>query len=170
MYIRYHKERTVEQNKALVQKYPWLNPTRSINHGSMFIGADLEEFNKQYDYSYTQLDDMPDGWNYSFGEQMCEEILQALIKNNINPNDYHVIQVKEKYGTLRWYDSGGCKDIDDIIDKYEEISEKICQSCGKKKAKYMTNGWIGFFCEDCVEGLEGKNYRKIENYEEEKSI
>ena len=165
MYNRYHKERTIEENKTLVKKYPFLNPVHSINHGSMFINSDLDEFSKHYDYSYTQLDDMPDGWNYSFGEQMCEEILQALIKNGIDPNDYVVQQVKEKYGTLRWYDYHGCEDVDNIIDKYEELSEQICQNCGKKKAKYMTTGWIGFFCEDCVQGIEGRDYKRLDEEE-----
>lgn len=165
MYNRYHKERTPEENKKLIEKYPFLNPRDSINHGSMFINADLDKFDEHYDYSYTQLDDMPDGWNYSFGEQMCEEILQALIKNGIDPNNYKVQQVKEKYGELRWYDYGGCEDVDDIVDKYTDISIEICQNCGKKKAKYVSTGWIGFFCEDCVQGVEGRDYKRLDEEE-----
>ena len=145
----YNYKRTKEENYELIKKYPWLHPLSSIDHGSMWCN---EERNKtwanSYDYEYTQLDDMPDGWNYTFGEQMCEEIAEALHADNIPLENYKVHQVKEKYGSLRWYDSGGTEKICNIINKYEDLSEQICCKCGKP-AKYYTNGWILYMCEDC---------------------
>ena len=55
-----------EYNKQLVKKYPFLLPR------NRWTG----KVPKEYDYSYTELDDMPDGWRKAFGEQMCEEIKQ----------------------------------------------------------------------------------------------
>jgi hypothetical protein len=36
---------------------------------------------------------------------MCEELKQELIKFNYLDN-YEITQIKEKYGSLRWYDNG----------------------------------------------------------------
>lgn len=76
-------------NKQLIAKYPWLLPR------NRWTGEVVED----YDYSYTELDDMPDGWRAAFGEQMCEEIQQAL--NMMEPYqaaDFRIVQIKEKYG------------------------------------------------------------------------
>lgn len=40
------------------------------------------------------------------------------------------IQVKEKYGTLRFYYNGGDDYIDGVIDLAEYMSSKICEVCG----------------------------------------
>jgi len=156
-----HLRRTISQNKELIEKYPWLHPHDSINHGSMWLDAEKNKlWDEHYDYSFTQLDDMPDGWNYTFGEQMCEEILQALKLDGIDPKNYHVEQVKEKYGSLRWYDSGRSPRIHKIVSKYEDLSEHICANCGMP-ATHMTRGWIGYYCKDCASKINekaGRNY------------
>lgn len=125
-------ERTKEENKALIRKYPWLIP----------------EGIKEFDYSFTYLDDMPNTWNAAFGEQLCADIAEALVKDGIDPKKYHIFQVKEKYGTLRWYHNISTENLEKVIDKYEKLSSQICINCGKP-AKYRTNGWIYYLCEEC---------------------
>ena len=139
----YNYRRSKEENKKLIEKYPWLDPRRGISDEDI-----LNAFNDNYNYSYTILDDMPNGWNYTFGEQMCEEIAQALKEDNIPLKDYRVLEVKEKYGTLHWYDFGGNSKIDKIIDKYENLSKTICANCGLP-SKYCSKGWILYLCENC---------------------
>ena len=86
---------TKEYNKQLVEKYPFLLPR------NRWTG----KVSKDYDYSYTELDDMPDGWRKAFGEQMCEEIKQELEEKGLL-DQYRISQIKEKYGVLCWYDFG----------------------------------------------------------------
>lgn len=88
-------EKIKEFNRDLTSKYPWLIP---INR---WTGKEIPD----YDYSYTELDDMPEGWRIAFGDQMCEEIHKELLKYNY-VDKYKIVQIKEKYGTLRWYDNG----------------------------------------------------------------
>ena len=57
-------------------------------------------------------------------------------------------QVKEKYGGLRLYFSGGDSYIEGIIDMAEEYSYKICEVCGNK-GKPNKEGWITTLCEIC---------------------
>lgn len=112
--------------------------------------------------TYTELDAMDTGWRKAFGIQMCKEIKAALKKNNCLKK-YRITQIKEKYGSLRWYDYGAPKEVYDIISKYEQISTKTCIVCGKP-AKYISKGWISPYCGDCI---GNRNYTKIgeENYD-----
>ena len=61
---------TIEENRKLCKEYPWLYPRNVWT----------DEPIKDFDYSYTLLDDMPNGWRIAFGKQMCEEINNVLKK------------------------------------------------------------------------------------------
>ena len=100
--------------------------------------------------SYTELDAMDTGWRKAFGIQMCKEI-KAELKKHKFLYKYRIVQIKEKWGYLHWYDSGTPKDskIYDIIRKYEQISAKTCGVCGKPATK-ISKGWIYPYCDDCI--------------------
>lgn len=100
--------------------------------------------------TYTELEAMPWGWRKTFGLQMCKEIKQALLKAGGRKalRKYRIMQIKEKFGGLRWYDSYSNKEVWDIIGKYEQISYKICIECGKP-ATCISTGWISPYCDDC---------------------
>mgnify|MGYP007104063865 CR=1 FL=1 len=128
------------KNWVLCGKYPFLVPRYEWSG----------EILKDYDYTSTYLDDMPDGWKIAFGEMMCEEIKQELVRCNYL-NEYRILQIKEKYGGLRWYDNGtpiGCK-VQEIIDKYSVLSENICIICGKPDVPIIGSGWICPYCKKC---------------------
>ena len=117
--------------------------------------------------TYTWLDDMPIGWRIAFGEQMCKEIKEELIKNN-ELDSYKIIQIKEKFGGLRWYDNSGLPGMQFIIAKYEALSEKTCINCGKP-ANWISKGWISPYCDDCAtkqakaQGVDiNKRFKKIQ--------
>lgn len=108
--------------------------------------------------SYTELDAMDAGWRKAFGIQMCKEI-KAELKKHKFLYKYRIVQIKEKWGYLHWYDGGTPKDskIYDIIRKYEQISAKTCVVCGKPATK-MSTGWISPYCDDCI---GNKNFTEI---------
>lgn len=97
---------------------------------------------------YTELDAMPKGWRKAFGIQMCKDIKKALKKHKYLYK-YRIVDIKEKFGTLRWYDAGAPKEVYELIDKYEILSSKICIECGEP-VKYITQGWISPYCKQCV--------------------
>ena len=102
---------------------------------------------------------MDAGWRKAFGIQMCKEI-KAELKKHKFLYKYRIVQIKEKWGYLHWYDGGTPKDskIYDIIRKYEQISAKTCVVCGKPATK-MSTGWISPYCDDCV--VPGRKYTEI---------
>ena len=130
-----------EENKKLCERYPFLK------YRSEWSGEDIAG----YDYDFTYLDDMPSGWKKAFGIKMCEELRDILIKGNYL-DEYRVVQVKEKFGALRWYDNGVPRAISDEylawLSKYENLSEHTCIVCGEP-GPIRTAGWISPYCDKC---------------------
>lgn len=146
---------TKAQNMRLIDKFPFLLPRNRWT----------DKIPEDYDFSYTELDAMPDGWRIAFGKQMCQEIKDDLIRIGYL-DKYRISQIKEKYGILHWYDFG-CSEkmLHEIIPKYEELSKRTCIRCGKP-AVWVTTGWVSPYCDDCAP----KDERKVtvkEFYDEE---
>ena len=134
-----------EHNMKLIERYPFLLPR------NRWTGDVMDD----YDYSYTELDSMPDGWRIAFGEQMCEEIREELVKANYL-DEYRIMQIKEKFGVLRWYDFGSTEKIlREIIPKYERISARTCINCGTPATKISTE-WISPWCDCCAEKIQDR--------------
>ncbi len=139
-----NQDEVIRKNKELVRKYPFLLP---IN---LWTNDALDD----YDYSFTELDAMPDGWRKAFGEQMCEEIAEVLRRENYL-NEYRILQIKEKWGFLHWYDNGAPDGVNKVISKYEKISERTCIKCGAPATK-ISRGWISPWCNSCAEALRDR--------------
>lgn len=139
------------QNKVLVFNYPFLIP-RNYH---------TDEIDEDYDYKYTFYDNIPQGWRKAFGMKMLKELKEILNKAHYL-DDYRVVQVKEKFGTLRWYDNGAPEDIyTELINwnsKYEALSALTCIDCGEP-AIGMTTGWINPVCEKHAEGHKIERYK-----------
>jgi hypothetical protein len=126
-----------------------------------------EEIFKKYPRLFQRED--PDGQRFgsSCYEFSCGDgwfhIIDTLCRNIQNYSDNHqdgldqedaeyyqvtVQQVKEKFGSLRFYISGGDDYIYGMISMAEAISEKTCEDCGAK-AEVTTKGWIRNLCFKC---------------------
>jgi len=148
-------------NKRIKKKQTKMKYKRICKHYPFLIIRNWKT-DKPIEYPYTYLDDMPSGWRQAFGKQMCEEIRNILIKGGYLYN-YRVVQVKEKYGSLRWYDNGApssiYRELQDAIDKYEELSYRTCICCGRPATKIL-QGWISPWCDKCAGRIGGK-FRNI---------
>lgn len=146
-----------EENKKLIEKYPFLLPR------NVFTDNIVDD----YDYSWTLMDEIPTGWRIAFGELFLNELKEELKRVNFL-NDYRVLQVKEKYGSLRWYTNGVPKDsrLFDIAEKYSHLSENICIRCGKPDVPMINASWISPYCEDCWIKLNTSKKQKPYSFEE----
>lgn len=137
-----------DHKRWLLMEYPWLRmeEDEAINY------LDIEE-----DKIYTYIDCAPEGWA-KLCEDLCAELKVILEKANYT-EDYKLAQVKEKYGSLRWYDNGVpniiWEEYSKIIRKYEELSFRTCCICGAPATK-ISRGWICPFCDKCAEKFNGK--------------
>lgn len=141
------------------------------------------EYSKENEWCYGNCDiegwqdNLDPGWLTAFGENLFREIKDCLVKYGFL--DYFQIhQLKEKWSELRLYygfytnklSAAGIstvprelyKKLDEIIDKYGDLSCKTCCVCGKP-ARYRTLGYILPYCEDCIK----PNWRYKEIKEED---
>jgi len=107
-------------------------------------------------FSYSSYDGLMTGWKKAFGKKMAKDIKKELSNT---PKEFRkafeIIYIKEKYGTCRIDMSGYTDKLINIAHKYDLLSECVCQCCGKT-AEYVTHGWVGFYCKDCLY----KNYKQ----------
>jgi hypothetical protein len=62
-------------------------------------------------------------------------------------------QVKEKFGTLRFYYTGGDDYIDGMVRLAESMSGVICEGCGNVGER-RGGGWVHTYCTPCEEARE----------------
>ena len=126
-------------------KYPFLR----VSNNSIYPWLTEED---------SWADEIPIGWRDSFFENMCDDLI-ATLGNYIN--EFEIIQLKEKYGSMRlywnWKDENIFTEeqihnltntIQDVISKYETISYHTCVRCGKPSTGY-TKPWILPVCDEC---------------------
>ena len=114
---------------------------------------------EKFDYQYLGLE-IPDGW-FNVFLQLCSDIKPVLEKEGLL-DDFYFLQVKEKYNNLRCYTCNSNKEVDDIIYKYESMSEYICTKCGAP-ATCFTDGYWASYCDECKEVVASR--AKVEKIE-----
>lgn len=133
----------IQKNKELIEIYPFLLPRNRWT----------DEVDKEYDYSYTELDlGMEEGWIRCFGIPLLKDLKEILVKNNCF-NSYRITEIKEKWGQLRWYDNGAPEEWQDHLYAWEYISEHTCKNCGKFPVPMRYDGWISPYCDECFQEL-----------------
>ncbi len=82
-----------------------------------------------------------------------QELAKRLLTDDMPIN---ISQVKEKFGTLRFYVNFGdisekvYYEIEEAINDAEEISAVTCELCGEE-GKQQSGGWIRTLCDKCEE-------------------
>jgi hypothetical protein len=136
----------------------------------------LDKLIEQYPIVFKHLDktgyhNLPSGW-YKIVDRLCSELSvileEALEANPENPEEplFSVLQVKEKFGGLRFYYMMNTKDdelyrrIQTAVDTAEDTSYSTCQITGN----------IGVLCKDgshymtlCEESRISMGYKIIGN-------
>ena len=97
--------------------------------------------------------DCGNGW-YHIINQLCANIQHHIDwrnrKNELDPNQpivpqVTVDQVKEKFGTLRFYYTGGDDYIDGLVSMAESMSGVTCEECGNPGST-LGRGWLTTLC------------------------
>lgn len=67
---------------------------------------------------------------------------------------YAAAQVKEKYGTLRFYMTSSTEEMDKAIEEAERVSAVTCESCGAPGKLGVVNYWWSVRCDGCREAAK----------------
>lgn len=151
-----NKEQLREENKKLVEKYPFLLPR------NVFSGEVLEGYN----YDYLKGFSSP-GWKRIFMDY-CEEILPSYLKlSEENQKRFMFFELKEKYGEMRIYTSFSWEEERTANNKACARSRLTCAYCGKvphtsngNNLIWRSQGWITYLCKECAKKEHLKGYRK----------
>ena len=84
-----------------------------------------------------------DGW-YKLLEELVLKISEVDKERAIR-----VVQIKEKFGTLRFYVSWSTEEIDKLIEEAEKKSSNTCDICGGVSKVKNKNGWLHNICDIC---------------------
>jgi hypothetical protein len=123
-----------ELDELLCQKYPLIfaNRHRPMNETAMCWGFDCG-----------------DGW-FNILDQLCLNIQYYIEWKNKKETVVEQVvadQVKEKFGTLRFYYSGGDEHIAGMVAMAESMSGVTCEDCGKP-GRSRGFGWITTVCDE----------------------
>lgn len=70
---------------------------------------------------------------------------------------FSILQVKEKFGTLRVYESFGDDFVRGAIAMAEGSSSFICERCGASGARLTGKGWLSTRCTKCTSEMNQSN-------------
>lgn len=114
--------------------------------------------------------ELPDGW-YGLVDELCTAIESAL--GSVDCAAFEVVQVKEKYGALRFYFAfTGAQDhfvdfhtgaglrtfvrrvegppkmdaIRQLVEEAAKASSTTCQACGEPGQRLVRGGWVATLC------------------------
>lgn len=131
--------------EELIKNYPWIE---MIENNTRVLWYDM----------------LPEGWRIAFGELFFSELNEALLKTFPEgiPDDFHILDIKEKWGKLRVSLSHDSEYINDVLFKYEYISSFICIDCGAPYpfAQMTYGSWVMPLCERCYVGNNSNELNK----------
>jgi hypothetical protein len=73
-------------------------------------------------------------------------------------NGFRILQIKEKFGTLRIYTTFTSDTIEAIIEEAEQLSSVTCEACGAPGLLRCINNWYITACDKCA-----KEYEEVRN-------
>lgn len=92
-------------------------------------------------YDYRHYTDCGHGWR-----SLIEPLIDLCEANNVE-----ILQIKEKFGELRFYTGNTPEKILDHIYQICSQSGEVCENCGEPGTIKTTRGWLKCLCEQCTE-------------------
>ena len=92
-----------------------------------------------------------DGWYWILDNLMSSILHYQKCNSHRKGNDkfIRVRQIKEKFGRLEFYFSGGDDLIEGMVWLATQMSYKTCEYCGSTENVGRTKGWISVVCKTC---------------------
>lgn len=108
-----------------------------------------------------------DGW-YWLLDMLCQAVQDHVESRQDGSKDSHqveAVQVKEKFGGLRFYVNSADAEVYGMISLAEQMSYNICEKCGSTENIQRTKGgWITYLCPKCLKE-SGRNAEVVDENE-----
>ena len=89
----------------------------------------------------------PNDWDFKNAEEVFKDVKKQTRTVPQACSQVVVSQVKEKFGTLRFYYSGGDDTVDGMVRMAESMSALTCEECGVPGVS-RHGGWIRTLCDE----------------------
>ena len=94
------------------------------------------------------------GWQdiiSSLANTITHEIERIATLDPLVVEGIYAVQIKEKFGGLRFYMNHSTPYIDGAISLAESMSYKTCETCGNRAgSRHNVGGWIKTCCDKCL--------------------
>jgi hypothetical protein len=121
--------------------------TNEVNDYETFAKRMEETYPKMFSGKYGGFA-VGQGW-YPILETLCANIQSHIdwrVKQGQDIAQVEVNQIKEKFGGLRFYYSGGDDEISGMVRMAESWAEIACEECGAF-GKRRSGGWVRTLCD-----------------------
>lgn len=89
---------------------------------------------------------VPEHWE-SIVDELCTDLQEYADKSG---RQAQCVQVKEKFGSLRFYLVSEDDEMDNMIRVATTKSREVCIKCGStENITPSTSGWISYTCDNC---------------------
>jgi len=144
---------------------------------------DWKEKQRKWAMDYNEMAAQAKAGNFELFEEANKSLTDEEYKNEklaeIVAGDFRQVpdsipqvtldQVKEKFGTLRFYYSGGDDYISGMVTLAESMSGVICEECGNVGER-RGGGWVHTYCTPCEEAREVARAKADEEWEQRKLL
>ena len=151
--------------------------------GSIQHHIDWKDKQRKWAIDYNEMATQAKAGNFDLFEETMKALPNDEYKENrladIVAGDFRQVpdivtqvtldQVKEKFGTLRFYYSGGDDYISGMVSLAESMTGVTCESCGNIGER-RGGGWVHTYCTPCEEARETKRAKEMEEYEFKKLL
>jgi hypothetical protein len=152
----YHGGMTPEKDEALCKKYPKIFRDRNGSPQETCMNWGFSCGDGWYDIIDTLCYQIQQHVDNNFGQQPYLVKQGSLKEEDVKPAEHFQVvaaQVKEKFGGLRFYVTGGDPEVYGMIRMAEAMSYRTCETCGNK-GKTEGPGWIRTLCDPCRDALK----------------
>lgn len=134
-YLRKTKARALKYNRMLARAIAGDNVGLMWHHSTKGIQNQWQKLAYLSDLENPRLLSVP---------ELCDQVVAT--------------QIKEKFGTLRFYYSGGDDFTGGVIDMMEKMTETTCEDCGSIGTVTSNGGWLRNRCAACIIGFKQESY------------
>jgi len=144
---------TYQSERKIISKkyYLWRSISELLDWGhrrfiKLFSKYNKWEYNKPF---------------FSFVEKFRQRSYNCVKYNQIPPPSVKIDQIKEKFGGLRFYYSGGDKQIAGMVYFAEYLCSQTCEVSGEKGESCIRGGWYKTLSKNVCEAEPYQGYKSV---------
>ncbi|WP_080833709.1 hypothetical protein [Cohnella massiliensis] len=122
-----------ELQEKIFTRFPWTRP---------------DESDTKSPYTLFQLE-CGDGWFQLLWDLFTE--IESLYRSRDTEIQLTIGQVKQKFGSLTVYIHDALPEAYEIVNRYQTLSETICESCAIESSIQQRHYYFSTLCDPCYE-------------------